>query len=1186
MGKRLASAFFCVPHAPLNTLQTAVCGFALLLLVLIWSATVRIIETEREQSIGSAMQSNANVARLLEEHTLRTLQYADEIALQVRDQYVQAGQKFDLRRFVGNLRNAQDLILGIRVVDERGMLVLSSRQDAVAGLLEDFEMIKAHFDNESGKPAITGPPGSARAGRALVVTRRMRKPDGAFAGLSQVEIDPNYFAAFYAQVDVGRNGIVTLAGLDSKPFMRVADGVVSNRDLGKAELSRKIRTNTSGSYVVESNLDGIRRIYSYRAIRGYPLIINVGVAEDAALSEHAGRARNYYIGAATVSLIIFAVTLWLLVLVRRQLRAATRLKKSEAELRLVADNVPATILYFDENLRCRYINKRFSDIHGLAMQDVSGKHVREIVGEAAYPQIETHFRGVLNGRSATYRRLQQLANGNERHIETQLVPRFSDQGRVEGCYALSRDISEHMRAGKLAAELAAIVENSNDAILTRTLDGTILSWNAGAERMLGYTAADMIGKSVLRTLSPGHAANLARNNESLLRADAAPYESFRMTADGRVIDVLNSFSPIRDESGNIVAVSVISWDISALKRAQSLVVQNEEQLRATFEQAGVGMGLRSVGSPFRWLRVNKTLCEVLGYTQEELLRLSPADLNPPEERDTAAEFSRRMASGEITEYTRERRYLHKNGGIVHVIVSHAVVKGVDGRPRHSISVVQDITERKRMESERERLAAIVDQSSDAIISRTHEGRVVSWNKGAEHMFGYTAEEMIGNSINTIVPSDRATEAQRNREAVLQGQPLPHYESVRLAKDGRRVDVSISTFRVADKRGDAALVATTFRDITPRKRAEAQLRLAAGVFAHAIEGIMITDRNNNIILVNPAFSKITGYTAEEVTGKNPHLLSSGWHKAGFYEGMWAAVAATGSWEGEVWDKRKNGESYCELMSISVIPDEKGHVAQYCAIFIDITQQKIAEAELLRLNAELEFRVSQRTAELERVNKELEAFSYSVSHDLRAPLRAIGGFTRLLCSANKGKLDDKSIAYTQRIEDSVGRMEKLIGDLLNLSRISQQSLRHQDVDMTGLAESELLQLNEWHPGRDVQTVVKPGMRAHADAGLLRILLQNLVGNAWKFTAHASPGRIEIGSEARNGERVFYVRDNGAGFDMRYAEKLFAPFQRLHTREEFEGTGIGLSIVQRIVIKHGGKIWAESRKGQGATFFFTLG
>jgi signal transduction histidine kinase len=246
---------------------------------------------------------------------------------------------------------------------------------------------------------------------------------------------------------------------------------------------------------------------------------------------------------------------------------------------------------------------------------------------------------------------------------------------------------------------------------------------------------------------------------------------------------------------------------------------------------------------------------------------------------------------------------------------------------------------------------------------------------------------------------------------------------------------------------------------------------------------------------------------------------------------------------------------------------------------------AESELRQLNAELEDRVRQRTAQLEATNRELESFSYSVSHDLRSPLRSIDGFSQALLEDYEATLDERGREYLGRVRRAAQTMGRLIDDLLQLARITRKEMQCDPVNLSSLAEQVVSELQTGDPERQVDVEIAPGLCAVGDPGLLRAALANLLGNAWKFTAKTSHPHIEFGAFQQNGDRGFYVRDNGAGFDMAYAGKLFGAFQRLHQASDFEGTGIGLATVQRVINRHGGRIWAEGAVGQGAVFYFTL-
>jgi PAS domain S-box-containing protein len=455
--------------------------------------------------------------------------------------------------------------------------------------------------------------------------------------------------------------------------------------------------------------------------------------------------------------------------------------------------------------------------------------------------------------------------------------------------------------------------------------------------------------------------------------------------------------------------------------------------------------------------------------------------------------------------------------------------------------------------------------------------IVAVNATALRSYGYTREEFLRFKIMDIrpvedVPSLLDSIHKGNASSEESG-PWRHRK-----KSGEIIDVQIRSYPLKFEGKPARLVVAT--DITEKKGAEDALKQSEERLRMIIGNIkdyaVITlDRLGHVTSWNGAAERINGYRAEEVMGRDVSLFyTSGDVAIGKPTTELDTAIESGRFEDDGWRVRKDGSQFWANVVVTPLLDEAGDVRGFVKITRDTTEKRIAEQQLL-----------QRSAELEAANKELESFSYSVSHDLRAPLRGIDGFSQALEEDYAAHLDANARNYLARIRAGTQRMGMLIDDLLNLARVTRAEMHRETIDLTKMVNDIARDLQSAEPNRGITLTIDDGLTANGDHRLVRIALHNLLGNAWKFTSKRVDACIEFSARGSNENRVYFVRDNGAGFDQAYAARLFGAFQRLHSMEEFPGTGIGLATVQRIIHRHGGKVWAEGAVNQGVTVYFTL-
>jgi PAS domain S-box-containing protein len=608
-----------------------------------------------------------------------------------------------------------------------------------------------------------------------------------------------------------------------------------------------------------------------------------------------------------------------------------------------------------------------------------------------------------------------------------------------------------------------------------------------------------------------------------------------------------------------------------------------------------------------------------GYSRDELRRLSLSDIRPPEARSVLASQLQQVEerNGMVFEIAHQR----KDGTIFPVEVSSRVIE-VEGEKLYQ-NIIRDITERKRTEAqlleEKNFSDSTINSLPGVFYFFDQNGRLLRWNRNMELITGYSSEEISKmNPLDFFTEEESKAAGNAIQEVFLKGESL--VEANLLSKDGKKSPYLFTGQRFIS--GDQTYLIGMGINITERKRAEETVRkfneeleqrvfqrteqLEAAnrdieneiierrqiekalreseiryrvLFQESPDGILLLDPETKLpIDFNEAAHNQLGYSREEFARLEIPAYEVT-ENPGEIEGRIDKILHEGRDDFETKHRTKQGKIKDVLVTVQLM-DLFGKPVLYCN-YRDITDLKRNEEEIKRLNEDLQ----RRTAELEALNKELESFSYSVSHDLRAPLRSIDGFSQALLEEYGERLDTEGKNYLRRVRGSSQRMAQLIDDLLNLSRVTRSEMRHEKVNLSSLAETITEELQETQPERKVEFIIREGLVVKGDARLLRILLDNLLSNAFKFTEKLVSARVEFGFTEYKGNPAYFVRDNGAGFDMIYANKLFGAFQRLHSQTEFSGTGIGLAIVQRIVRRHGGRIWAEGEVGKGAIFYFTL-
>lgn len=882
----------------------------------------------------------------------------------------------------------------------------------------------------------------------------------------------------------------------------------------------------------------------------------------------------------------------------RKLAEAT-LRESEERLRIFIENAPAAIAQFDREMRYMAASHRWMQDYGLTGKDIIGRSHYEFFPDLPDAWKEVHCRTLAGEVMRAEADRFERADGSVQWVKWETLPWRTSANEIGGMLIAAEEITARRNAEREREKLVQMIERSEDFIATADLDGHLTYLNAGARQMIGIACDEDIRGLRLGDLVPGKWQDFSREVVLPTTRSQGSWKGemqFRNLRSDAVIDVHRNVFLIRDpQTGEPWCFASVTRDISERKLAM-------EELRESNERLTLAMDAAKLGS-FEWnIRsgVNRWTPEL-----EAIYGLPPGGFVGTQSGwenlvhpDDAAEARRlvefALSSGDPVEG--EWRVVWPDGSVHWVMGRFQVVKDADGDPLRMVGVNLDITGRKQAEEELRQSRTDLDRAQQVgqIGSwRLDIGRnILTWSDENYRIFGIPKETPLTYEafLAAIHPEDREYVDAR-WHAALGG--MPYDIEHRIVVDGQVKWVRERAFLELDDEGGLLGGFGITHDITERKLTEQVLRDSDQRMRLATEatgvGIWEWHVPAGRIKWDAEMFRIYGIAPTE----DGFVDYGVWRDSVLPEDLALqeeilqdTCRRLGSGSREFRIQRHDDGEIRHIRAVEAVrTNADGQIEWLVGTNLDITERRLADEKIQQLNTRLEQRVRERTSQLEAANRELEAFSYSVSHDLRAPLRAVIGFVRLIQNAYAETLDAEGHRLLGVVAGEALRMGRLIDDLLAFSRMGRQQVAHTSVDMAAIVCAEFENLTVASTEAAPCLILKPLPPAQGDPVMLRQVFANLLGNAVKFTRGKASATIEVGGESHEGWTTYYVKDNGVGFDEKYGHKLFGVFQRLHSANDFEGNGVGLALVQRIVHRHGGQVRAEGTPNAGATFYFTL-
>lgn len=741
----------------------------------------------------------------------------------------------------------------------------------------------------------------------------------------------------------------------------------------------------------------------------------------------------------------------------------------------------------------------------------------------------------------------------------------------------ANEYNQRERAEELAAILDAI---STPVIIAHDSGCTHITGNRAANELLKFTSREEISLTACQERRPQHYKAVKEGRE--LRLDELPIcraakgenvQGFEYTLvfdDGTTRELVAYGTPLRDCQGNPRGAVHTLVDITGRKQAEEALRDKEAELKEITDITPVM--LNRCSRDLRFVFVNKACCDFFQKTREEIVGKKIVDVLGKPALEKILPYIEKVLQGVAVTYEKEIPY--KNAGSKFMYVTYMPEYNKQNEITGWLASVVDITESKKVRQAQEHLSTLIDHSPSLAFLKDESGRYVYVNKAYLEQFNLPPEDWFGKTDFDFWPKESAELFRANDYDVLQsGQTRQFLEdSADLA--GNRHCWLCCKFAFTDS-GNRSYVGGIGIDVVDRVRTEEALKESEARFKALSEatpnGACISSMDGVLLYTNPAFENIIGYEPGEMTGKKATDI---WWNIEDRK-AWLNIMKNGGVVRDFQAKLRKKDGTAVWGSMGGAPIIFGNELGVIGTIQDVTNSKEAEENL-----------SLYAAKLEVANKELESFSYSVSHDLQAPLRAIDGYSRIILKKHGDNFDEDTRRQFNQVRKSTKTMGQLIEDLLTLSRSGRQDLIIKSLNIRRIIKKVWEGMQNDNPGRKMTLKINnPFLPGSGDEGLIQQVIVNLLANAVKFTKTRDAALIEAGSYQRNQELVFYVKDNGVGFDMQYHDKLFGTFQRLHSANEYEGTGIGMALVKRIIHRHGGQVWAEGEVDKGATFYFTL-